>query len=203
MNEKYTEKKIGVLILMHGTSAATDLANTANQLLNVDHAVGLNMPLSQSVGDTLEKATELIQKVDQGKGVVILSDMGSLNMFGDIITKKTGIPTKTIKMVTTPMVIEATRKSLLPKMSITELSEDIVEQSAYIGNSVEDFQVKTMEEKGTVFTDDRRSKIICILEESLIFLDGATIYDLLEMPQLSRLSISKIFGLNFFFIPAI
>ncbi|WP_270268029.1 sigma-54-dependent transcriptional regulator [Enterococcus avium] len=182
MNEKYTEKKIGVLILMHGTSAATDLANTAaNQLLNVDHAVGLNMPLSQSVGDTLEKATELIQKVDQGKGVVILSDMGSLNMFGDIITKKTGIPTKTIKMVTTPMVIEATRKSLLPKMSITELSEDIVEQSAYIGNSVEDFQVKTMEEKGTVFTDDRRSKIICILEESLIFLDGATIYDLLEI----------------------
>lgn len=100
---------------MHGTSAATDLAQTANQLLNVEHAVGLNMPLSQSVGDTLEKATAIVQKIDQGKGVVILSDMGSLNMFGDIITKKTGIPTQTIKMVTTPMVIEATRKSLLPK----------------------------------------------------------------------------------------
>ena len=195
MNEKYTEKKIGVLILMHGTSAATDLANTANQLLNVDHAVGLNMPLSQSVGDTLEKATELIQKVDQGKGVVILSDMGSLNMFGDIITKKTGIPTKTIKMVTTPMVIEATRKSLLPKMSITELSEDIVEQSAYIGNSVEDFQEKTMEEKGTMFTDDRRSKIICILEESLIFLDGTTIYDLLEV---EAKKIAKVFQIKHF-----
>ncbi|MEB6147760.1 sigma-54-dependent transcriptional regulator [Enterococcus casseliflavus] len=195
MNEKYTEKKIGVLILMHGTSAATDLANTANQLLNVDHAVGLNMPLSQSVGDTLEKATELIKQVDQGKGVVILSDMGSLNMFGDIITKKTGIPTKTIKMVTTPMVIEATRKSLLPKMSITELSEDIVEQSAYIGNSVEDFQEKTMEEKGTMFTDDRRSKIICILEESLIFLDGTTIYDLLEV---EAKKIAKVFQIKHF-----
>ncbi len=195
MNEKYTEKKIGVLILMHGTSAATDLANTANQLLNVDHAVGLNMPLSQSVGDTLEKATELIKQVDQGKGVVILSDMGSLNMFGDIITKKTGIPTKTIKMVTTPMVIEATRKSLLPKMSITELSEDIVEQSAYIGNSVEDFQEKTMEEKGTMFTDDRRSKIICILEESLIFLDGTTIYDLLEV---EARKIAKVFQIKHF-----
>lgn len=195
MNEKYTEKKIGVLILMHGTSAATDLANTANQLLNVDHAVGLNMPLSQSVGDTLEKATELIKQVDQGKGVVILSDMGSLNMFGDIITKKTGIPTKTIKMVTTPMVIEATRKSLLPKMSITELSEDIVEQSAYIGNSVEDFQEKTMEEKGTMFTDDRRSKIICILEESLVFLDGTTIYDLLEV---EAKKIAKVFQIKHF-----
>lgn len=181
MNEKYTEKKIGVLILMHGTSAATDLAQTANQLLNVEHAVGLNMPLSQSVGDTLEKATAIVQKIDQGKGVVILSDMGSLNMFGDIITKKTGIPTQTIKMVTTPMVIEATRKSLLPKMTITELSEDIVEQSAYIGNSVEDFQTKALQDSINPFNDDRRSKIICILEESLIFLDGATIYDLLEI----------------------
>ena len=38
-----------------------------------------------------------------------------------------------------------------------------------------------MEENGKDFTEDRRSKIICILEESLIFLDGATIYDLLEI----------------------
>ncbi|MGX2944083.1 sigma-54-dependent transcriptional regulator [Enterococcus alishanensis] len=181
MNEKYTEKKIGVLVLMHGTTAATDLASTSNQLLNVDHAVGLNMPLTQSVADTLEKATTIIQEIDQGKGVVILSDMGSLNMFGDIITKKTGIPTQTIKMVTTPMAIEATRKSLLPKMSITELCESIIEQSAYIGNSVEDIQTKIFEEKPETLVDDRRSKIICILEESLIFLDGTVIYDLLEV----------------------
>lgn len=181
MSEKYTEKKIGVLILTHGNAAATDFAATANQLLNVEHAVGLNMPLSQSVGETLEKATAIVQKLDQGKGVVILSDMGSLNMFGDIISKKTGIATETIKMVTTPMAIEATRKSLLPKMTLRKLAEDIVEQSGYIGNSVQEFQEKSLEESSGIFEEDRRSKIICILEESLIFLDGAAIYDLLEI----------------------
>ncbi|GCF93831.1 hypothetical protein NRIC_17220 [Enterococcus florum] len=180
MNEKYTEKKIGVLILTHGNAAATDFAATANQLLNVEHAVGLNMPLSQSVGETLEKATAIVQKIDQGKGVILLSDMGSLNMFGDIITKKTGIPTGTITMVTTPMAIEATRKALLPKMTLQQLAEDIVEQSGYIGNSVQEFQEKNLEETSGIFEDDRRRKIICILEESLIFLDGTTIYDLLE-----------------------
>lgn len=170
-----------MLILTHGNAAATDFAATANQLLNVEHAVGLNMPLSQSVGETLEKATGIVQKIDQGKGVVILSDMGSLNMFGDIITKKTGITTETIKMVTTPMAIEATRKSLLPKMTLRKLAEDIVEQSGYIGNSVQEFQEKNLEEGSEIFGEDRRGKIICILEESLIFLDGATIYDLLEV----------------------
>ncbi|MFQ7235058.1 MAG: PRD domain-containing protein, partial [Enterococcus hulanensis] len=41
--------------------------------------------------------------------------------------------------------------------------------------------VKALQENLDPFTNDRRSKIICILEESLIFLDGATIYDLLEI----------------------
>src|SRR5699024_11241055 len=78
MNEKHTKTNIGVLVLMHGDKAASDLAQTANQLLKVDHAVGLNMPLSQSVGETLEKATQIVKEINQGKGVVLLSDMGSL-----------------------------------------------------------------------------------------------------------------------------
>lgn len=93
-------------------------------------------------------------------------------------------------------------------MTITELSEDIVEQSAYIGNSVEDFQTKALQDSINPFNDDRRSKIICILEESLIFLDGATIYDLLEI-EAKKISDTyqmghfEDFGSNFFSIPAI
>ena len=66
-------------------------------------------------------------------------------------------------------------------MTIEELSRDIVEQSSYIGNSVQDFHQDSFEKEGADFEESRRSKIICILEESLIFLDGATIYDLLEI----------------------
>lgn len=180
MNEKHTKTKIGVLVLMHGDKAASDLAQTANQLLKVDHAVGLNMPLSQSVGETLEKATQIVREINQGKGVVLLSDMGSLNMFGEVIMNKTSIPTKTIKMVTTPMVIEATRKALLPEMTLERLEKDIVEQSTFIGNSVQDTQEQTFAIDAPSSVDDYRNKIICILEESLIFLDGPMIYDLLE-----------------------
>jgi len=189
MNEKHTKTKIGVLVLMHGDKAASDLAQTANQLLKVDHAVGLNMPLSQSVGETLEKATQIVKEINQGKGVVLLSDMGSLNMFGEVIMNKTNIPTKTIKMVTTPMVIEATRKAMLPEMTIERLEQDIVEQSSFIGNSVQDTEEQATAIEGSSSVEDYRNKIICILEESLIFLDGPMIYDLLE--EIAEQIISK------------
>lgn len=180
MNEKHKEQKIGVLVLMHGENAASDLAWTANKLLNVDHAVGLDMSLSKTVNETLEAATDIVRKIDQGKGVILLSDMGSLNMFGEIIMNKLDIQTKTIKMVTTPMVVEATRKALLPEMSLEKLEQDIIEQSAFIGNSVQtvddqDSLTLTVEDE-----NDQRRKIMYILEENLTFLDSAIIYDLLE-----------------------
>lgn len=172
LNEQYSEQKIGVVVLMHGEQAATDLANTANLLLEVSHAVGVNMPLSQSVNETLEKVTALVKQTNQGKGVVILSDMGSLNLFGGMITKKTGIPTETIKMVTTPMVIEATRKSLLPQMTLKELAKSIIQDSVFIGNSVE-----SISEQSVDGGDEYKEKIIRILNQSLNFLDGVTIYE--------------------------
>src|SRR5699024_1051195 len=125
-------------------------------------------------------ATQIVKVINQGKGVVLLSDMGSLNMFGEVIMNKTNIPTKTIKMVTTPMVIEATRKAMLPEMTIERLEQDIVEQSSFIGNSVQDTEEQATAIEGSSSVEDYRNKIICILEESLIFLDGPMIYDLLE-----------------------
>lgn len=180
MNEKYTKQKIGVLVLMHGETAASDLAQTANKLLNVNHALGLNMPLSQTVGDTLESATKIVKEIDQGKGVVLLSDMGSLNMFGEIIMSKLRIQTKTIKMVTTPMVVEATRKAMLPEMTLEKLEQDIIEQSTFIGNSVQAPNNQNSENIMIEQENNRRDKIIYILEENLVFLESTIIYDLLE-----------------------
>ncbi len=178
MNEKVDQRKIGILILMHGESAAIDLAKTANCLLDVDHAVGLSMPLSQSVGDALEIAVKKAIEINQGKGILCLSDMGSLNMFGDLIFKKTGIPTKTIKMVTTPIAIEATRKSLLPEMTLERLVQDIEEQSLFVGNSVTDIPEKEMTREDESLLS-RKDKILFVLKESLIFLEPDQIYDVL------------------------
>jgi transcriptional regulatory protein LevR len=111
--------------------------------------------------------------------VLILSDMGSLNTFGEIISKKTGIKTATIKMVTTPMVIEATRKSLLPNVTLDLLAKDIKEESGYIGNSVSDLPDEQRASTELIDTV-RKEKIIFILNESLTFLNAGQVYELLE-----------------------
>lgn len=67
-----------------------------------------------------------MSKIDKGKGVLILVDMGSLAGFGNLITKKTGIITRTITRVDTLMVVDAVRKVLLPEADIDQVAESLV-----------------------------------------------------------------------------
>ena len=67
-----------------------------------------------------------MQKVDRGKGVLLLVDMGSLASFGDYIAKKTGITIRTVTRVDTLMVIDAVRKVLLPEADINEVASSLI-----------------------------------------------------------------------------
>ncbi|MBA1335932.1 MAG: NtrC family Transcriptional regulator, ATPase domain [Firmicutes bacterium] len=68
--------------------------------------------------------------------MLMLVDMGSLVAFAELVTSRTGIKTHVIEMVSTPMVIEAVRKSLLPEMTLDTLAKDIQQISPYIGRNV-------------------------------------------------------------------
>lgn len=129
-------KHIGIIILAHGRSTASSIAEVSNSLLGINHCRAIDMPLEEKVDVVLEKATKFVKEVDQGKGVLMLVDMGSLIAFGDIISKKTGISVKTVEMVSTPIAIEALRKSFLPEMSLEELTKDIQRISPYVGREV-------------------------------------------------------------------
>lgn len=126
-----TDAHIGILIIAHGESVATSIANVANSLLGIEHAHSIDMPLDEKVEAVLDKAIEMVQKIDTGKGVLLLVDMGSLTAFSEVITEKTGIPTRIIDKVNTPIVIEATRKALMPDMNIDRLVEEIVNADQY------------------------------------------------------------------------
>lgn len=118
--------KIGILVMAHGNSTASSIAEVTNRLLGTDHVRALDMPLEEKPEVTLNKAINMIKEIDQGKGVLILVDMGLLRTFSDIITEKTGIKTRTIEMVSTPLVLEATRKALTPDMEIDKLVDEII-----------------------------------------------------------------------------
>ena len=129
-------KKIGVIVLAHGESTASSIADVANKLLSTDHCKAINMPLDAKVEDILDKTIEKVKEVNEDKGVLLLVDMGSLTAFSEIIYNKTKIATISIETVSTPVVIEAVRKSLLTEVSLLELVDEIKTATPYIGRLV-------------------------------------------------------------------
>lgn len=128
--------KVAVMVLAHGESTASSMMDVCNNLLETTHCNVLDMPLDEKVEDILEKAIELVKEIDEGKGVLMLVDMGSLVAFGEIITKRTNISIRCIEMVSTPLVIEAVRKSLLPQITLPQLVDDLERITPYIGRLV-------------------------------------------------------------------
>ncbi|WP_088810896.1 MULTISPECIES: sigma 54-interacting transcriptional regulator [Listeria] len=108
-----SEAQVEVLVLMHGRSTATSMVETVQELLSIESGTAIDMPLSMEVKTMYEKVKKLVVKLDPQKGVLILSDMGSLASFGNMLTEELGIRTKTVTMASTPVVLEAIRKASL------------------------------------------------------------------------------------------
>lgn len=121
---KDAEGKVAVIVMTHGRVASA-MAEVANKFLGVEHAIGIDMDFRDSPDIMLEKAIKGVKENNQGKGCIILVDMGSLVTFGDIITAKTGIETGVIGRVDTLMVLEAVRKSALTDQSLEEIIQDL------------------------------------------------------------------------------
>jgi transcriptional regulator with AAA-type ATPase domain/transcriptional regulatory protein LevR len=155
---------VGVLIIAHGHATAKSMASVANKLLGTEQAHAIDMLLEEKVENVLEKAIEEVKKIDMGKGVLLLVDMGSLTSFSEIITQKTKINTKCISMVSTLMVIEAARKSLMPDTTLDKLYHEI-EMLASRLNGIEYNSLNRFKD-----THIERA-LLNILEETLSFLN--------------------------------
>lgn len=70
------------------------------------------MPLEEEVEKTYQRTLSMAKSINNGQGILLLVDMGSLMNFGSRITEETGIMTRTIDRVSTPLVLEALRRVL-------------------------------------------------------------------------------------------
>ncbi|ABY91442.1 sigma 54-interacting transcriptional regulator [Thermoanaerobacter sp. X514] len=131
-DKEITKGRVGVVVLTHG-HVASGMAEVANKLLGVNHAVGIDMALDESPESVLERTIEVVKRIDEGKGCIILVDMGSLITFGEIITKRTGIPTRVVGRVDTVMVLEAVRRAIIPDTNLDEIADALDVDKTYIG----------------------------------------------------------------------
>lgn len=169
------EESIAILVIMHGESTASSMVNVANTLLDCNHAVAINMGLEDRVQDILVQAVEIANEIDKGKGVLILTDMGSILTFAKVIHDATGKEVKAIDMVSTPIVIEATRKALTPEMTLDKLYFNIIES---IKKHYGDMEITYAEKDNGGRYFDRL--LIDNISKTLTFLNGEKAYFILK-----------------------
>lgn len=131
--ENNVEGRVKVIVLTHG-KVATAIAEVANKLLGVDSVVGIEMDFTENPKSALNRTMEVVENIDEGKGCLLLVDMGSLITFGEIITQKTGIKTRSIGRVDTVMVIEAARRAFLSNETLESIELALDEDKKnYVG----------------------------------------------------------------------
>lgn len=98
----------GIVIIAHGKTTAASMADFANTLFKTDIVQAVDMPIEQSISDTLDELLQLVQQKGY-KELIILIDMGSLTTFGEIVKRQLGIETLVVKNITTEILLEITK----------------------------------------------------------------------------------------------
>ena len=142
--EKTAANQVGVVVIMHGKSTASSMLETAQDLLDTKVGVALNMPLTVKVKEMYETVRNAIvaNKVLYEHGLLLLTDMGSLNAFGGMLAQEFGLDVRTLSMTSTPIVLEAIRMA-----SIGRQLEDIYQNCRMAMTLEESMNEPLQEEK--------------------------------------------------------
>ncbi len=124
-----TEGKTSVIVLSHGRVAG-GMAEVANKILGVNHATALEMALSEDPAAAYERTKQLVIGKNQGRGCILLADMGSLLTFAEKIRQETKIPVAICGRVDTLMVIECLHKVLWTEDSIETIVDELGSKKA-------------------------------------------------------------------------
>lgn len=135
-----TKKYVGLIIASHGNSIASGMAEIANQIFSTNLVYPLNVTLGCTVNDLFEKLCLLVKEVDQGKGVLVLSDIDTLMFMEKDILEKTSVLCRVIPRVSTALLLEASKLVLISDASLNSLADIVAinykEYANFICNTV-------------------------------------------------------------------
>ncbi|MDR6225759.1 sigma 54-interacting transcriptional regulator [Desmospora profundinema] len=124
-SESASAEGVPVLIVTHGESTATSMAQVANALLGDERVHAVDMPLDQPASIALQRVSNRVASLHRGNGILLLVDIGSLTTMGEDISREHGISIHTLSDVTLSMVIHAARKAQTPGWDAQRLMESV------------------------------------------------------------------------------
>lgn len=115
------EQELAVILVTHGKSTASSMAEVTNYLLGNNVISAVDMPLNISTEETYSRVKETINSMPDIRGALLLVDIGSLITMGDAIQHELNVPVKTLSSVNLPMVLEAGRQSLISDQTLDDM----------------------------------------------------------------------------------
>ena len=105
------ESKVVTLIAMHGSHAASSIAAVVNVLSDDSKVQAFDMDLDKNVRIVYEELKEKIIKIDQGKGILLIYDMGSIHTMAESIAQETKIAIRCVEVPITLVGIAGSSKA--------------------------------------------------------------------------------------------
>lgn len=106
-----TNKSVVTLIAMHGDSSASSIVKVVNALALANNTYGYDLSLNKNMNEAYEELKELIVKINQGKGIILVYDMGSIRTMAESIAFETGIEIKFLEMPITLIGVASSNKA--------------------------------------------------------------------------------------------
>lgn len=125
-NRQTDEQPVGIMVVSHGNTLATNIAYVVNELLASEYVMAIDMPLNETLETTMERMVELLRVKCESRDLIIFADMGSLSELDDILKQRTGIEAVTVESNHVLLVLEAARKALVQKKNKRDILEDLI-----------------------------------------------------------------------------
>lgn len=105
-NTQLSTRKMFGLIICHGYSTASSMAEAVNTLIGSYLFEGIDMPLDTTVDQIKEILVERLQRTNNNADVVIMVDMGSLELIGNGLSSIANRSIGVINNVSTKMALQ-------------------------------------------------------------------------------------------------
>lgn len=148
-NDKLVKTKKACLIICHGYSTASSIANAANTLIGTKIYDSIDMPLDTPTKLVVTKINEYIKEHYFIEELIVLVDMGSLESVGEKIDKHTSLDIGIINNISTALAVD------IGFMVKNEMNiKDILESACSKNKCRYKIMTKRKCEKAIIFTSE-------------------------------------------------
>ena len=135
-NRSIDKYRYNCIIISHGYSTASSIADAANKLIGSHIMEGIDMPVSTSMDDIVMKLRKYINDNSIRKDLILLVDMGSLELIGNKIRNRYDINIGIINNTTTSMALHI-GYGILQKRNIQEILQEASKQTVCTYNFIQ------------------------------------------------------------------